>query len=45
MVLSDLLGRSVNTNRELAKAYDLAQMAGYQCKREHNALVPTPVYQ
>lgn len=39
MVLSDLLGRSVDTNRELAKAYDRARIAGQQCEREHSSLV------
>ncbi|MEN5236593.1 MULTISPECIES: DUF2514 domain-containing protein [Pseudomonas] len=39
MVLSDLLDRSVDTNRELAKAYDRARIAGQQCEREHNVLV------
>lgn len=38
MVLSDLLERSVDTNRELAKAYDSARIAGQQCEREHNVL-------
>lgn len=38
MVLSDLLSRSVETNRELARAYDLAQIAGQQCERESDAL-------
>ncbi|MCE0903921.1 MULTISPECIES: DUF2514 domain-containing protein [Pseudomonas] len=39
MVLSDLLERSVATNRELAQAYDRARIAGEQCAREHDALV------
>lgn len=39
MVLSDLLDRSVATNRELAKAYDRALIAGQQCGREYDALV------
>ncbi|WP_080557798.1 DUF2514 domain-containing protein [Pseudomonas putida] len=39
MVLSDLLSRSVETNRELAQAYDRARIAGEQCSREHDALV------
>lgn len=39
MVLSDLLSRSVETNRELAQAYDRARIAGEQCVREHDALV------
>jgi hypothetical protein len=37
MVLSDLLDRSVATNRELARAYDVARIAGIQCQREHDA--------
>lgn len=37
MVLSDLLDRSVATNRELAKAYDRAKIAGQQCELEHDA--------
>ncbi|MPS97517.1 MAG: DUF2514 domain-containing protein [Pseudomonas sp.] len=40
MVLSDLLSRSVATNRELAQAYDLARIAGDQCAREHDSLTP-----
>lgn len=40
MVLSDLLSRSVATNRELAQAYDLAVVAGRQCEREHDAMRP-----
>ncbi|WPX89169.1 DUF2514 domain-containing protein [Pseudomonas asiatica] len=40
MVLSDLLERSVGTNRELAKAYDRALIAGDQCAREYDALTP-----
>lgn len=40
MVLSDLLSRSVETNRELAKAYDHALIAGKQCGREYDALIP-----
>ena len=38
MVLSDLLDRSVATNRELAQAYDRAKIAGQQCGREYDAL-------
>lgn len=38
MVLSDLLSRSVATNRELAQAYDRARIAGQQCEREYDAL-------
>ncbi|PTV65626.1 DUF2514 domain-containing protein [Pseudomonas putida] len=41
MVLSDLLDRSVETNRELAQAYDRARIAGDQCAREHDSLTPT----
>jgi hypothetical protein len=33
MVLSDLLDRSIQTNRELARAYDLARIAGEACER------------
>lgn len=40
MVLSDLLDRSVATNRELAQAYDRALIAGQQCGREYDALIP-----
>ncbi|MEX5490989.1 DUF2514 domain-containing protein [Pseudomonas fulva] len=39
MVLSELLIRSVETNRELAKAYDNARIAGEQCGREYDALM------
>ncbi|MFG0919424.1 DUF2514 domain-containing protein [Pseudomonas fulva] len=38
MVLSDLLTRSVETNRELAKAYDESRIAGDQCRREYDGL-------
>ncbi|AZL74513.1 DUF2514 domain-containing protein [Pseudomonas oryziphila] len=38
MVLSDLLERAVDTNRELAAAYDRARIAGQQCESEHDAL-------
>lgn len=41
MVLSDLLTRSVETNRELAKAYDQSRIAGEQCRREYDALLPS----
>jgi len=41
MVLSDLLERSVATNRELAHAYDRARIAGQQCEREHEAMMLT----
>ncbi len=39
MVLSDLLDRSVATNRELAQAYDRARIAGEQCAGEYDALI------
>lgn len=39
MVLSDLLNRSVATNRELAQAYDRSRIAGQQCAREYDALL------
>lgn len=39
MVLSDLLSRSVETNRELAQAYDRARIAGEQCSLERDALM------
>ncbi|MEG0637301.1 MAG: DUF2514 family protein, partial [Pseudomonas sp.] len=39
MVLSDLLDRSVATNRELAQAYDRARIAGKQCEQEYEALL------
>ncbi len=38
MVLSDLLSRSVETNRELAQAYDRARIAGQQCEHEHDGM-------
>ncbi|MCF1250366.1 DUF2514 domain-containing protein [Pseudomonas putida] len=40
MVLSDLLRRSVDTNRELAEALDRAKIAGQQCEREYDAMMP-----
>lgn len=40
MVLSELLQRSVETNRELAIAYDRARIAGEQCQREHDGQLP-----
>lgn len=40
MVLSDLLGRSVEANRELAKELDRSKAAGRQCEREYDALIP-----
>ncbi|MFJ4454370.1 DUF2514 domain-containing protein [Pseudomonas sp. NPDC089392] len=40
MVLSELLNRSVDTNRELAAAYDQARIAGYHCEGEYGALTP-----
>lgn len=39
MVLSDLLKRAVDTNRELAKAYDRARIAGLTCEASYTALV------
>jgi hypothetical protein len=39
MVLSDLLDRSVATNRELAQAYDRARIAGLACEASYNALI------
>ena len=39
MVLSDLLDRSVETNRDLAKAYDQARIAGQLCVASYNALI------
>ncbi|HGY9636214.1 DUF2514 domain-containing protein [Pseudomonas plecoglossicida] len=43
MVLSDLLSRSVATNRELAQAYDRALIAGQQCAQEYDAMkLPIP---
>ena len=39
MVLSDLLDRSVATNRELAQAYDRAKIAGLACEASYNALI------
>ncbi|WP_236238445.1 DUF2514 domain-containing protein [Pseudomonas faucium] len=41
MVLSDLLARADERAGELAKAYDLARVAGRQCEREYDALKPT----
>ncbi|WP_176516041.1 DUF2514 domain-containing protein [Pseudomonas ceruminis] len=38
MVLSELLERSVDTNRELAKAYDQARIAGHQCEQEYDGV-------
>lgn len=38
MVLSDLLSRSIATNRELAADLDQARIAGRQCEREYDAL-------
>lgn len=38
MVLSDMLDRSAETNRELAAAYDRARIAGKQCEWEHDGL-------
>lgn len=39
MVLSDLLERSVDTNRELAAAYERARIAGLACEFAYNALI------
>ncbi|MEN8639573.1 DUF2514 domain-containing protein [Pseudomonas sichuanensis] len=39
MVLSDLLERSVDANRELAKAYDRAKIAGLACEASYTALM------
>lgn len=39
MVLSDLLARAVDTNRELAAAYDSALVAGLACEGAYNALI------
>ncbi|MDC3884152.1 DUF2514 family protein [Pseudomonas aeruginosa] len=39
MVLSDLLERSVATNRDLAQAYDRARIAGLACESSYNALI------
>lgn len=41
MVLSDLLARSVDTNRELAAAYDHARIAGLQCSSEYDLMRKT----
>lgn len=38
MVLSDLLARSVDTNRGLAAAYDRARIAGLACEASYGAL-------
>ncbi|WP_349987142.1 DUF2514 domain-containing protein [Pseudomonas alloputida] len=38
MVLSELLDRSVATNRELAQAYDRARIAGLACESIYNGL-------
>ncbi|WP_307945129.1 DUF2514 domain-containing protein [Pseudomonas mosselii] len=42
MVLSDLLNRSVETNRELAAAFDRARIAGLACEKSYNALIKPP---
>jgi len=42
MVLSDLLNRSVETNRELAAAFDRARIAGLACEKSYNVLVKPP---
>ncbi|WP_033728901.1 DUF2514 domain-containing protein [Pseudomonas putida] len=41
MVLSDLLARADARAGELAKAYDQARIAGEQCRREYDALLPS----
>ncbi|WP_367239021.1 DUF2514 domain-containing protein [Pseudomonas fulva] len=41
MVLSDLLARADARAGELAKAYDQARIAGEQCQREFDALLPS----
>ncbi len=41
MVLSDLLARADARAGELAKAYDQARIAGEQCQREYDALLPS----
>lgn len=38
LVLSELLDRSVETNRELAAALDRARISGRQCEQEYDAL-------
>ncbi|MGE6824337.1 DUF2514 domain-containing protein [Pseudomonas soli] len=38
MVLSDLLNRSVETNRELAAAFDRARVAGLACEQAYDSL-------
>ena len=38
MVLSDLLSRSIATNRDLAEAYDQARIAGRACEATYDAL-------
>jgi len=40
MVLSDLFARADARAGELAKAYDLARIAGQQCERERDSLMP-----
>lgn len=39
MVLSELLDRSVETNRELAKEYDWLRVAALQCVAEYDSLI------
>ncbi|MDU9394300.1 DUF2514 domain-containing protein [Pseudomonas sp. zfem002] len=39
MVLSELLERSVDTNRELAAAYDSARIAGLACETSYNSVM------
>ncbi|WP_306674837.1 DUF2514 family protein [Pseudomonas sp. SWI7] len=38
MAHSDLLARSVEMNRALAKAYNQSRIAGDQCRREYDGL-------
>lgn len=38
MVLSDLLARADAQAGELAKAYDIARIAGQQCEHEYDTL-------
>ncbi|MEX5322767.1 MULTISPECIES: DUF2514 family protein [Pseudomonas] len=40
MVLSDLLDRSVATNRDLAQAYDRARIAGMACEDYCDSILP-----
>jgi hypothetical protein len=38
MVLSELLSRSVATNRELAAALERTKIAGKQCERDYDPI-------